>query len=470
MFWKKSNRFFHSVKFRTAVGYALLFAGASLLLFFAVHYLLKDGMIKAVDRQLLALSRELEDRYFKAPPAEKLAAVTSSYQRESYYQGSKRIFFRVLDRHGHVLAESAGKSWLRLGRQPGYRDQLTLGRPATAPVPSRSAVRILDRPLTEGNLLETGIDLSPEEDLLKLYQSVFFTVFGILVALSAVVGWLLASRAMQGVEQVSAAATALSHGDFGCRVDAGRAGTEVEALAAAFNEMRTRIEALIFELKEVSDNVAHDLRTPLTRIRGLAETTVAGHPAESDYQAMAGGVVEECDRLIGMINTMLEITRTGTGTVKLERQNVDLAAIATQAHELFQPLAEMKNLEFILATATVTAIVPGDRARLQRAVANLLDNAIKYTPEHGRVELAVTRTEQQVKLTVTDNGPGIAPAELPHIFERFYRCDASRTQTGNGLGLSLVEAIVKAHHGRIQADSVPGRGSTFTITLGAGPV
>jgi len=466
MCWKKNlSRFFRTVKFRTALWYALLFSVSGLLLFFSVYFILESGMIKAVDKQLFALSRELEDGYFKAAPADKIKALENGYRREAHYQGTNRIFYRLRDNDGKVLSESGGKSWERLAKNTSYRNAVVLGKAVTAPVYSRSSVRLLERPLTEGRILETGIDLSTEEDLLKIYSSVFFIVFAVLLAVSAAIGWLLAGRAMKGVDTVSEAVSAISHGDFSRQVAVTNVGTEIENLAAAFNEMRGRIESLIFELREVSDNIAHDLRTPLTRIRGMVETTVRGNPEVADYDVMAGGIVEECDRLIGMINTMLEITRTGSGAVELNFAAVDMKQLVSQAHELFQPLAEMKEIAFSVSLPETPVMVSGDRARLQRVIANLVDNAIKYTPDKGRVDLTLAICNGRVVMTVTDSGIGIQEKDLSHIFERFYRCDASRTQAGNGLGLSLVDALVKAHKGVIAVSSRIGEGTTFTVTF-----
>ena len=536
MYWKKKIGILKTVKFRTALWYALLFAASSMLLFIGIYYILKAGMIATVDQQLVSLSRQLEDCYVngemdnvtppemdKIPKPVKTAArkavnglqikdgwrernenrswyeiigvlgrksydisissdgkvleveerilenrihlLARIFNREVYYQGVNRIFFRLIAPDGRVLAESDGRSWEKLARKRDYRRSLPFNKPVTVAVPSRSSLRIFERRLFDGNILEAGVNLRFGESLLQTYRSVFAVFSGTLLLLSAVVGWIIAAKTMKGVDRVSRAAVAISQGDFSRRVAGGGEGAEIDELVLAFNDMLAKIESLILDLKEVSDNVAHDLRTPLTRIRGIVETTVSGGPSPADYETMAGEIVEECDRLIEMINTMLEITRTDAGTADLVFADVDLVPLARQAYNLFLPTAEIKNIDFRLDISETGYFIRGDLPRLQRMVANLLDNAIKYTPENGKVELAVNSADGQVRITVRDNGPGISQADQNRIFDRFFRGDGSRSQPGNGLGLSLVRAIVKAHKGRLNVISSPGAGSVFELSF-----
>lgn len=535
MCWKKKMRLVRTVKFRTALWYSLLFATSSLLLFLGIYHTLKARMITAADRELLSLSRRLEDCYVsgemntinspreteKLPAPVRLAAknavpglrikdawrernethswyeiigvagrknydltvstegkvleleerlpenrirlIRNFFNREVYYVGVNRIFFRLIAPDGNVLAQSDGRSWEKLARERNYRLSLPFEHPVTMPVPSRSSLRIVQHKLFDGNILETAMNLRDNEATLRSYWSIFAVFSGILVVLSFLVGWIIAARTMRGVERVSRTAAVIGQGDFSRRVAPGSEGQEITDLVVAFNTMLSRIEALIFDLKEVSDNVAHDLRTPLTRIRGMVETTVQGGAVVADYEQMAGDIVEECDRLIEMINTMLEITRTDAGTAELHLTSVDLAQLVRQAHELFMPLAENKNIVFRAEIKPGDCRIRGDLSRLQRAVANLLDNAVKYTPASGEVTLSVMLTDHQVRLVVADNGPGISTADQRRIFDRFFRCDNSRSLPGNGLGLSLVKAIVNAHHGELQVTSTLGSGSVFTL-------
>jgi signal transduction histidine kinase len=229
--------------------------------------------------------------------------------------------------------------------------------------------------------------------------------------------------------------------------------------------MLERIERLVGELKSVSDNVAHDLKSPLTRIRGIAETTLCGSQDIKNYREMAGAVIEESDRLVELINTMLEIARTDSGIAVLNTNRLDLRAIVHDAVDLFGPLAEDRGGAIQWELPENPVLVSGDIKCLQRAVANVLDNAIKYGGEGGIVKLLLISGNKQAKLLISDRGSGINEADIPRVFDRFYRAEKSRTTLGSGLGLSLALAIVRAHGGNITVRSSPGKGSEFTISL-----
>jgi signal transduction histidine kinase len=180
---------------------------------------------------------------------------------------------------------------------------------------------------------------------------------------------------------------------------------------------------------------------------------------------MAVAVVEESDRLVGMINTMLELAHTESGIADFSMEPVDVGQVLRDAYELFQPVAEDEGIRFEIDLPQEALIVSGDVTRLQRVLANLLDNAIKYTEAGGRVRLEAKRNKPDVTVSVIDSGIGISGADLPHIFERFYRHDRSRSTPGSGLGLTLALAFARAHGGDITVTSAPGEGATFTVTL-----
>jgi len=305
---------------------------------------------------------------------------------------------------------------------------------------------------------------------MKRYRHTSGAALAMMLLCGGLVGWMVSRRAMSGVARVTQTAVRIGQGDLSRRVPPGKEGREINDLAQAFNEMLDRIQSLVRELEEVTHNIAHDLRGPLTRIRGIAETTLTGDRDLVAWREMAGAVIEESDRLVEMINTMLEIARTDSGVAQLLKTDVDIRAVLQEAVDLFQPLAEDRGITLQTDSPDVPLAVRGNRSRLQRAVANVLDNAIKYTGSGGKIRVSAKKSASRILLEISDTGTGINETDLPHIFDRFYRGDRSRSTPGNGLGLSLARSIVRAHGGEITARSSPGQGSLFTIFLPSFPV
>jgi signal transduction histidine kinase len=213
--------------------------------------------------------------------------------------------------------------------------------------------------------------------------------------------------------------------------------------------------------------VSHDLRTPLTRLRGTAEMALASAPDLDRCRDALADCVEESDRVLVMLNTLMDISEAESGTMHLRREAVRLGDVVARAVDLYRDVADAKGI-VLTAHTPVDVVVVADGTRIEQVAANLIDNALKYTPGGGRVDVEVLADGSRAQLRVRDTGSGIRPDELPHIWDRLFRGDSSRTERGLGLGLSLVKAVVEAHGGTVRVESEPGTGSVFTISLPRG--
>ena len=465
---KKKRSVFQTVTFRLTAWYAGLFGVLSMAVFLVVYVSLAFHLRQQTDDELLNTAREFESLY----SSEGVEALRGEFGREAQSRGVERVFFRFLSAGRDVRVASDLGAWdgleaihLQTPAAPG--GQATFQ--TTAVSGHRHRVRVISKRTDDDHIIQIGTTLGDNELLMERYRETFGTALVVMLGLGILVGWLAARRAMSGVQRVSRTAGQIGKGDLGKRVPLGDEGQEIDALVDAFNEMLGRIEAAVGELKEVSDNVAHDLRSPITRIRGMAETTLRGGGGVEGYREMAAAVVEESDRLVEMINTMLAIAQADSGVAELARETLDLRGIVEEAKDLFRPVAEDKGVLLQAEGPAEAVFVSGDASKLQRVVANLLDNAIKYTRSGGRVTISVKADGGRAMINVTDTGAGIDKKDLGRVFDRFYRGDESRSTPGSGLGLSLALALVRAHGGDISVTSAPESGSVFSVSLPLSP-
>jgi len=396
---------------------------------------------------------------------------TDNYQfiLEQFSQGHGigRYFFRVLDSQSKELAASDLSHW------PGIRDHpLPMTEVGKTPitwetVPLREhGVRIIYYQSPEGRILQIGQDLDDVVALLSDSRLIFGSGMLLILIAGIIFGWLSTIKALSGIRRVShAAALIREHGDLAHRVPSPTGSAETDQLAAAFNSMLARIKDLIKNLRYVMDNIAHDIKTPVTRMRGIAEAELRS-PGDKDldYLELCGHVVEECDHILSLVNTLLEITATEAGLVQWKIARVDLTDLVREGCDLFTPVVENKNLT-LKVHANQNLTIETDGRALQRVVSNMLDNAIKYTPEGGSVDVSLTVENNAAHLVFKDSGIGVNPGELELIFNRFHRSDRSRTEPGSGLGLSFCKATVEALGGEITVKSIPNQGSSFTVIM-----
>jgi len=464
MLLKKVFSVFHSLAFQLTLWYGAIFALSTLVAFLVIYMVLSSVLHTRIDQSLMKEFNELSS----LKKLKGIEAVVTQMNLDAESKGVNKIFFRIASFDGKEVASSNLSSWRDAGIGKAALRKLAGGLPRvfeTIPLSGQPhKVRLFYGSLDSGNFLQIGRSLDEDERFMAIIRRIFVLTGVVLMFSGGLIGWFMGNRALRGIEAITQTALKISEGALEHRAYVKTGGVEVERLASAFNSMLDRIHVLITEMREITDNIAHDLKTPITRIRGFVETTLKRSGSFEEQEAIAIQAMEECDRLVGIVNTMLDISEAEAGAGKFHKEEVDMAEIVRDASDLFLPIAEDKGLRFITSLPD-HVFIQGDLRKLQRMVANLLDNALKFTPPEGIIRISIERNQEMVVISFSDTGIGISPHNLPRIFDRFYQCDQSRSRGGVGLGLSLARAIVRSHGGDITVMSTLGEGSQFTITL-----
>jgi signal transduction histidine kinase len=299
----------------------------------------------------------------------------------------------------------------------------------------------------------------------KTMVTVVFPVF----ALAVVASIFIARRSLAPIETVASVASEISGHSTGRRIPITGQGKEVEQLARSFNAMLDRIDTLLKGLHEATQSLAHDMRTPITSMRGMADVMLSADRTADEYRLALYEIMEQLDGLLGLFNTILDVAEAESGALELRCEPVRLELLGERVMQTIEPVAISKGIS-LEACITPNLIIRGDQPRLTQVLVNLIDNAVKFTPSGGHVLLTIApqADEKEVTITVTDKGVGISAIDLPHIFERYYRSDKSRSGSGFGLGLPLVKGIVESHGGSVAVAIPPSGGASFKVSLPTG--
>ena len=313
-------------------------------------------------------------------------------------------------------------------------------------------------------VVEVGVSTARTEETVS--QVLLMLAIGLPVAVCVAVagGFILVRRALKPVDNLSQKAAAITQHSLSERLPVMRTGDELERLSVSLNLMISRLEDAINSSKQFVADASHELRTPLAVLRGELENLAQDSQLKSHTRETLGSALEEVDRLAEIVEGLLALSRLDSGEAQAEWVRFDLAALVATTADQMSLLAEDKHIT-VTCDSSAPVLIEGDRARLKQVVVNLLDNAIKYTPNGGRIKLKIAQEEGSAVLDVADDGIGIPPEALPHVFKRFFRVDGSRSrdQGGAGLGLSIVKSICDAHGARVEVSSTPGQGSRFRI-------
>jgi len=457
----RPTKLIKTLRLRLTLWHAGGFAALALVIFALAYYMVSQQLLHAVDIDLKDTAQEFAERLKVGG----IAALQGEVDSETASHGENVFFARFLNQDHQVPVEHLSETWGFPIPRPDPRGKslqwLNVGKGVNG-----GPVRVLALSVPDLGWIEIGLSLAEYQSQMHQIRSVFALALLVMVILGVLAGWLQLRSVFRSVEQIRNAAISISNGELDRRIELHDSGQELSDLANDFNMMLDRIQLLLGEMRDVSDHIAHDLRTPVSRIRGLAETALmASHQDHATQTESLATIVEEADQLGDMINTMLEIAQTDAGLIDQQQEQVDLAALLREAHELFAPVAEDAGISLTMTLTNQPMPIMGNRARLQRAIANLIDNALKFSSSGSHVRLAAEAIDDAWLLHFHDEGIGISPEDIPHIFERFYRSDQSRSKPGNGLGLSYAASIIRSHGGDIQVKSAIGEGSTFIVLL-----
>jgi signal transduction histidine kinase len=458
--------------FRLTLVYLLLFAmfAASLLGYFAwnTRRLITEEITQTVNAE----TSEINEIYGRRG----LFGLVRSIEYRALRPGAN--LYLVTTPTGQAVAGNVGSLAPGVMATRGWSETAYRRIEDTDDRDHRALVRVTE--LENGFRLLIGRDLAERRRLFSIVAKAAQWSILIVVVLGLGGGVFVARRVLTRIDAMSGTAHRIMTGDLSERLPVGRSGDELDRLAENLNAMLERIEALMSGLKEVSDNIAHDLKTPLTRLRNRAEEALAKSGCETDYRAALERTIEESDGLIRTFNALLMIARAESGQARGNMDDFDAADVAGGIHELYEPLAEDDGMT--LKVKTQAAPLHGNRELISQALANLVENAIKYgkpaqsagtvvSMDARQITIEAKREGDQVLLSVTDRGPGIPEADRKHVVERFVRLEASRTMPGSGLGLSLASAVATLHGGELRlGDAQPGLVATLLLParVGAG--
>ncbi len=455
---------------RLTLSYVLLFGVVMTSIGFTFYQALVVIMHQQAERLLDGEWNTLKG-FLRARDDELVWAYDPEHPEEAFTVERLRRVFLLADSGGEIVEMSNGYASLGQERPELIREILASGRIVTVQRKGARGETCMVRmgPYNSAGktyFVAIGLPMSEMERVPSRMLGVFAITAPVMLLAIAVLGWFAAGRALSPLRRVAAAAQTVSAGNLSLRIEPLGTNDELDELIETFNRMMERLEANFEQMKRLSMDASHELRTPLTAVRGQLEVALLTAKSADDFRHAIGTALEDVERMGRIVQSLLQLAQAETGQLRLNLQPELLAEIAGRQVARFRPLAEAKRqtLEFEAGDPCMARV---DRLQMERLIDNLLSNAVKYTQEEGSVTLRIRREGREAVIEVVDNGPGIAPQHLPHIFEKFYRVREGEKTAGRGVGLGLafVQWIARAHGGRASVRSEPGKGSVFEVRL-----
>jgi len=459
-----------SVRTRLTLWYSAILLGILVVTSAVGYSLLRWSLIQDLDASLLTVAGVLRDTSLsqsQTPRQAQMEALLRNLLGPDFYDK----FFQLLDPEGQPEPGASADPAHGLRLSPAARANAARGNRTFETVAAQGAepVRLLTMPVVRGgrvtHIVQVGMSLQRAGRALSRYLETLVLLIPLGVALAAVGGAVVARTALRPVDEMARAARRITAEDLDRRIGLRGTGDELDRLADTLNGMLGRLAAAFAEMRRFSADAAHELRTPLAALRGGIEVSLRAPRTAEEYRQALASSLEEVERLVRLAEDLLLLSRSTAG-LGSERALVDLEPVLLDVVDVATRLAHGRGVT-VRVGDVAPATVRGDAIALRRAVLNLVENALKYTPAGGKVEVGLGVADRRAAISVQDTGIGIAPADAQRIFEPFVRLDAARAREtgGTGLGLAIVRAIVEAHGGAVSVESQPGAGSRFTIDL-----
>ncbi len=464
MFLNGLKRSFKKLGLRISLWHSGILILSGLLLLFMVHFLLSFLFLEKDRESVRQELNHLGEIYSR----DGRDAVRKEIAERS---GRTGFFIRLAEKSGTTILSSGPSDfedydlrqietitgpaggWLTLGEK---HEDNSLHLPF-----GEESLEIAVLPQADGTVLQVG---KSSEDRNDLEQRILFILGVIMIPLLLAVATFLSHRALHPLRAMIATVESIQAGKLSSRVPTSGSGDELDELAHLFNAMLEQIERLIKAMQDSLDNVAHDLRTPITRLRATAETAFQSNGSAESYREALADCMEETEQILSMLETLMDISESQAGRMRLQPEKVSVSRLIEDTIDLYRYVAEDRGL-VLERSCPEDLFIHVDPRRFRQALANLVDNAVKYTESGGRVVLEGRQSDHEALISVIDTGTGIPPHELPKIWERLYRSDNAQSKKGIGLGLSLVRAIIHSHGGIVEAKSELEKGSIFTIHI-----
>jgi len=452
-----SRNFTRSLRVRLTAWYVALFSALFLFFGLFLYNVLSHALLNRLDDALTSQAAS--------------AATLLPDEMQEEHGNAPRAASEVVDElHGGGVAVYENRQPLaaRALEVPGGIDPATCRSPMTLPS-GQWGMRVVCNRVDIGSRSFAVAAAEPLDDIaaeLAVVRRVLFFAAPLMILLAALGGYGLATRNLAPLGVMTRQARGIGGRNLEKRLEIGDAAEELAEMAASFNELLARLDQSFESMRRFVADASHELRTPISVIRGEADVALSHPRPVEEYRESLAVILDESRRLSRLVDDLLNLARADAGNVKLQVQEFYLNDLLAECCRSVQALAAARSIRLECRTA---GDVPfrGDEELLRRLIVNLLDNAIRYTPEQGSVTAALEASGHDLHIRVSDTGVGIAPEAAPHLFERFYRADKARTREGGGfgLGLAIVKWIAESHKGAVDLTSQPGAGSTFTVTL-----